>query len=460
MLAGCVSPALPYYTEDSIRAGMLPSQGVATVGFGLRFEGIPEDLEWRIELRMKDVNTQKSRNLFAEGKDFVLGKLADKAPVVFSLPVGNYVPEAIVFHFSSQENLVYNIEEERLMALPAVPVKAAEVRTGWMLYIGEVSLAHSEFVAGKFSHRTKFSARWNPAAPALGITWSQVRERMSIADLGFYPAIGTKSGGPVSARLLFDKTTDATLSALGSGFSDSYGAVLVKSSFPGFAFFDDKAGNTHRVQSMPFAGTHYFALAVSEIDTVSLRGFCVAEKGNSDSCPKETVQEPPLWNQEKFEAGEIRFRGAFSQEGNRFLETPFLDEGTALSMDKKVPGLELRSFVLSDMPRKRDALGLVMLDATGVREKWEPVSLPFVEKIRAKALECAEILKKTDPFASVAFELSWDFSEEKWLMRENSLKGIDVNASNVFRRCFESEFDHWKGLGKTELAKGFGVRFR
>ncbi len=460
MLAGCVSSAMKYYTEESIRAGMLPSRGVATVGFALKFDAIPEELEWRIELRMKDESTQKTTSLFAEGKDFVSGKSADKAPVVFSLSSGTYTPEALVFHFPKNENVIYSIEKDLLVVAPGAALKPAEVRSGWMLYIGEVDLGHSGFVPGKASHRTKMSAKWNPSAPALGATWSQVREKVRISDLGFLLVSDAKKEGPVSTRLLFDKTSEAALSALGSGFSDSYGAVLVKTSFPGFAFFDDGAENTHRVQSLASGSHHYFALAVSETDKVTLRGFCFSEKSDVEQCLKETVQEKALWNAEKFVPNEIRFRGSFLRADDKVSMTPILDEGTALDIDRRAPGTEIRSFVLAEEPRKRENLGLVFLDAQGVRENWSRTSQPFVEKIRSKSLECADVLKKTDPFATVSYELFWTFADGKWALREELVKGLDVIGSNVFQECFESGFSAWKELSNTEMAKGFGIRFR
>jgi hypothetical protein len=465
LFASCVTIAPRYYTESRIQSGELARKKSAFFGFSLKFDGIPEELVWTVEFRMKRAGSQKIESYIANGREFVAGKSADRVPVVFHVPAGKYEPVSVVLNFPKQQNTLYATEQESVVLSPPQKLPEVDLASGWMRFVGEVKISGGSFVAGKTNHKTKMNVEWDAYAPIMGTTWQRVREDLRIADLGAYPVSGTAKDGLVPALLMYEKSTDAAFSALSSGFSDSYGIVLVKGPSAGHAFFEDTAGNLLRVRSELYGESHYFALAVSDSDRVNLRGFCFQERDSNtieaETCWQPRVQEEPLFSRGQVEPGEVRFRGVFTRVGNKYAMDPILHETVALEVEKEIPGAKFRSFVLGDEPRVRKASGPVIFDAKEPRSQWDAASQTFADKIFLKATECDALLRGIDPFVGVAWEVFWEPGEDgKLRVREKSFKGLGTTAQNILVPCLNGEVSRWVDTDKTEIGKGFGVRFR
>jgi hypothetical protein len=140
---------------------------------------------------------------------------------------------------------------------------------------------------------------------------------------------------------------------------------------------------------------------------------------------------------------------------------PILHETVALEVEKEIPGAKFRSFVLGDEPRVRKASGPVIFDAKEPRSQWDAASQTFADKIFLKATECDALLRGIDPFVGVAWEVFWEPGEDgKLRVREKSFKGLGTTAQNILVPCLNGEVSRWVDTDKTEIGKGFGVRFR
>ncbi len=461
LFSGCVSTKSEYFSESFIRDGKLSAKGSSFVGFSLDFDAIPQDLDWSVAMKVRNVTLDKVVTLTATGQELAVGKSGDVTPVVFSVPTGKYTLESLELEFPKDKNDLYRTKQQKIVVKTSTPIPPAEVTPGWMLFVGNVEITHDDFLIGKDSHATNVTATWDPEAPAMGTTWQQIRGFVGVTGVGNYLVSDSSKKGIVPALLMYEKTTEAAFAALKSGFSDSYGLVVVRANDPGFAFFEDTAGNLMRVESKQIGKSQYYGVAVDSGEHVSLRGFCFQAEKTEGSCMTEKFREKPLFTRGEFNPGGIRYRGTFTRNAAMLTMSPALDETVALDLSKEMPGTTLRSYVLADEPLKRNSLGFTLFDEKAVRVKWDAASESFVHKITVKARECDNKLRSADPFVTASWEMFFEpNSVGKLVLKPDSVKGVGEEASDILQKCLLPEVSSWTMLEKSEIGKGFGVRFR
>jgi hypothetical protein len=460
-VTSCVSSQPSSFSEADIAAQRLPRSGVGMLGLELSSEGIPEDFVWDVLLELKNVSTGETLVLEAPARDFSSGNDVDTAPWVHSLPAGEYDFLRASLLFPADKNDLYAMSDASLILAPSVKIPRLHVVEGGLLYLGEISVEGSSFVAGTISQKSKVMAKWEPSSPIAGNIWRSVRAQVPIFGLRNYVSSMGSSDKNQTALLMFERTTEAALEAMKSGFSDSYSLVFIRSEQEGYAFFEDALSNAYRVKSHPVGNFHAFAFAASAGEKLTLRGFCFAPSEKNQLCAFETLKVPFLPSVADFVPSEIRYRGTLVRaDADNVILSPVLNSDTESSLSKELLNASFRSFVFGDAPLLSLDADLVFLNAQEARDQWTPEALGYLKSISQPSRVCDAGLRRQDPFVTSAYDIRFELdSSGRFVSSSGGVKELGAAAGAIVVPCLVAEIGKWSGAEKTELRYGFTLRF-
>jgi hypothetical protein len=458
---GCVSVPWQYHSDRAVKRGDFPREKTGLISLVVGFEEIPDDLNWEVELTLVSEESGGELVLTAPGKAIVTGRISDKVPIFFSLPKGKYTHKELVLRFPKSEESLYTLSTERVSLPLNEPLPKLRVAEKRVTYLGQVEIEKTLFVPGQKSPETRISAVWNPRAPLAGNIWLPYRKNFEFETVEQLRAV--EVGAKVEVPLFFfDQTTESAIATLNSGFSDIYALIVVVADRPGYAFFDDGNRRVVRLASKVIDGRHLFALPASNGERFSLRGLCFSE-GDPASCPYENTPIETLFNQREFQPGEIRYRGTFRYDATagRVFPQVVLGEPLQETLKKTFPFATVRSFVLGEAPFVKENYKYVFFTAAGQKDRWDAVSLPFMDAFSKRVKACEAELRRVDPFVTSTFELNFAVGDSKKLETVVALGkgGIVGPALEVLKPCLDAELKSWNDFEKGEVAAGFGLRF-